>query len=160
MAAATSGVGDLELTPSYMAVLEDACTPAIVLAFKLKVPTATNRDIGSGKFDYLPYIILGKTYGPWVFNANLGYNFITSTKDESLKNEFIYDLSVERKLTEKLSVYAEIFSNSAPTAGDTGTFSEAVAVEYRFNETFEVFTSIGYDTDNMTNIRSGFNIKF
>ena len=155
-----SGVGDLEVTPSYMVGLEELYFPAIVLAFKLKVPTATNRDIGTGKFDYLPYIIFGKTYGDWVFNANIGYNFITSPKNDPMRNQMIYDLSIERKVTDKLSLYAEIFSNSSPAHGEKGTFSEAVAFEYKFSKNFNVFSSFGYDSDKMKNVRSGFNVEF
>ncbi len=155
------GAGDFEVTPSYMVVLEKQYVPAIVLAFKLKVPTARNRDIGTGKYDYLPYVIFGKTIGKWVFNANVGYNFITSpSKDEHLSNQFIYDFSVERKITDKWSVFAEVFANSSPAAGERGTFSGAVATEYQFNEHFNVFVSVGYDTDHLFNVRPGFNIPF
>lgn len=156
------GMGDLEITPSYMVVLDDPKTwyPAVVLAFKLKVPTARNRDIGTGKCDYLPYIILGKTIGDWVFNANFGYNFVTSPGDEPLKNQFIYDFSVERKITEKWSVFAEIFANSSPATGQTGTFAAAIATEYKFTEHFNAFVSVGYDTDHLVNLRPGFNFEF
>jgi len=157
-----SGVGDLEITPSYMMVLDDphSWVPAAVAAFKLKVPTATNRDIGTGEFDYQPYIILGKVIGPWTWNANLGYNFVTSPSDEPLKDQFIYDLSVQTNLTPDLTVFAEIFSNSSPASGEKGTFAEAIAAEYKFNEHFNVFTSIGYASDKVTTFRSGFNIEW
>ncbi len=155
-----SGVGDLELTPSYMVVLEKGYVPAVVLAFKLKVPTATNRDIGTGKFDYLPYVIFGKTWGPLVFNANLGYNFITSTKEQPLNNQFIYDFSVEEKITRNWSVYEEIFANSSPASGERGTFAGAVATEYHFTEHFNAFVSVGYDSDGLFNVRPGFNIEY
>lgn len=155
------GAGDLEITPSYMVVLEKPYVPAIVLAFKLKVPTARNRDIGTGKYDYFPYVIFGKTIGKWVFNANFGYNFITSpSKDEHLKSQFIYDFSVERKITDKWSVFAEVFANSSPATGEKGTFSGALATEYQFNEHFNAFVSVGYDTDHLFNVRPGFNIPF
>ncbi len=155
------GAGDLEITPSYMIVLEKPYIPAIVLAFKLKVPTARNRDIGTGKYDYLPYIIFGKTYGKWVFNVNIGYNFITSpSKDEHLNNQFIYDFSVERKITDKWSIFAEVFANSSPASGSRGTFSGAIATEYQFGNHFNAFVSVGYDTDRLFNVRPGFNIPF
>ena len=67
-----SGVGDLEITPSHRMGLEELYRPAIVLAFKPKVPTATNHDIGTSKFDYLPDSIFGKANGQRVFNANIG----------------------------------------------------------------------------------------
>jgi len=157
-----SGVGDLEVTPSYMMVLDDphSWIPAAVAAFKLKVPTATNRDIGTGEFDYQPYIILGKHIGPWICNANIGYDFVTSTKDENLKNQIILDLSVQRNVTENLGLYAEIFSNSSPVKGENGTFAAAIAGEYKFNEHFNVYTSLGFDTDKVMTLRSGFNIEF
>ncbi len=154
------GMGDLEITPSYMIVLEKPYVPAVVLAFKLKVPTAKNREIGTGKFDYQPYIILGKTYGNWVFNFNLGYDFVTSTGGEKLSNQFIYDLSVERKITENWSVFAEIFANTKPTVGEKGTFSGAVATEYHFTKHLNAFVSVGYDTDGLFNVRPGFNVEF
>ena len=159
---AYSGVGDLEITPSYMMMLDDphSWLPAALAAFKLKVPTATNRDIGTGKFDYQPYIILGKNIGPWIWNANIGYDFVTHLKGERLKDEFIYDLSVQRNITERLGLYAEIFSNSSPAFGEKGTFAGAIAAEYKFNEHFNVYTSLGYDTDNVTTLRSGFNIEW
>src|SRR5207253_9704067 len=70
--AAYEGVGDLEITPSWKVVDEDEAVPALVLAFKLKVPTASNRNIGTGKYDYQPYVIVGKTFGSWIVNANFG----------------------------------------------------------------------------------------
>ncbi len=155
-----SGVGDLEITPSYMVVLEKEYVPAVVLAFKLKVPTATNRDIGTGKFDYQPYIILGKKIGPWIFNMNLDYNFVTSPKDEPLKNQFIYDFSVERQMTKKWSVFAEIFGNTSPAEGEKSTFAGAIATEYHFTPHFNAFVSVGYDSDKLFNIRPGFNIEY
>lgn len=139
---------------------EKSWIPAALLAFKLKVPTATNRDIGTGEFDYQPYIILGKTFDKWVFNINLGYDFVTSPKDEPLRNQLIYDFSTEYKITEKLSVFAEIFGNSSPAVGEKSTFAGALATEYRFTKHFSAYLSVGYDTDQLLAIRPGFNIEF
>ncbi len=157
-----SGVGDLEITPSYMMVLDDphSWIPAALAAFKLKVPTATNRNIGTGEFDYQPYIILGKKIGPWIWNANVGYDFVTSPKGVPLRNQLILDLSVQRDVTENLTLFAEIFSNSSPAPGEHGTFTGAIAGEYKINEHFNILTSIGYGTDRLLTLRSGFNIEF
>ena len=157
------GMGDLEITPSYMIVVDDPkkWVPAILLAFKVKVPTAKNRNIGSGRVDYYPYVIVGKTFGPWVLNANFGIDVIgTSKNDHDTRNQFIYDFSVERKITDKWSVFAEVFANSKPAVGDVGTFAGAIATEYKFTEHFETFVSVGYDTDHLFNVRPGFNIEY
>src|SRR6478736_1545935 len=70
-----TGMGDLEITPSYMIVKEDGWTPAVLLAFKVKVPTGAKNVEGTGKFDYFPYVIFGQHVGAWTLNANLGVNF-------------------------------------------------------------------------------------
>jgi hypothetical protein len=154
------GMGDLEITPSYMIVLEKPHVPAVVLAFKVKVPTAHNRDIGTGKYDYYPYLIFGKRFGHWILNANFGYDIIASPAGEKLSNQFIYDFSVEREITDKWSVFAEVFANTKPTVGEKGTLSGAIATEYKFTEHFNAFVSVGYDTDHLFNVRPGFNIPF
>lgn len=158
-----SGVGDLEITPSYMMVLDDekSWVPAAIAAFKLKVPTATNPEIGSGEFDYQPYIILGKTCGNLVFNLNFGYDFVTSpSKVNHYNNQFIYDLSTEYKLTSRLSVFGEVFANTSPAAHEKGTFAGAVATEYKFTKHINAYLSVGYDTDGLLAIRPGFNIEW
>ena len=157
------GMGDLEITPSYMIVLDDPkkWVPAVVLALKVKVPTAKNRNIGSGRVDYYPYVIVGKTFGPWVLNANFGVDVIGRSKnDHDTRNQFIYDFSVERKITDQWSVFAEVFANSKPAVGDVGTFAGAIATEYKFTEHFNAFVSVGYDSDRMVNVRPGFNIEY
>lgn len=154
------GAGDLEITPSYMVIVEEPSFPAVVLAFKLKVPTARNRKIGSGEYDYYPYVILGKTWDGWVFNVNLGYNWITSPRDEPLRNQFIYDLSIEREFNETWSVFLEFFGNSSPAKGEAPTFAGALAAEYSFTENLSVFVSIGDDTTRLKVLRFGFNVGF
>ncbi len=159
----THGMGDLEITPSYMIVMDDehGWRPALLLAFKVKVPMARNREIGSGRVDYYPYIIAGKKLGHWIFNANLGVDFIGHPKDDhATKNELIYDFSIEREITDKWSVFGEVFGNSRPAIGERSTFSGALATEFKFTEHFNTFISVGYDTDHLFNFRPGFNFVF
>ncbi len=154
------GPGDLEITPSYMVSLEGDRAPAVVLALKVKVPTGKTPDIGTGKYDYFPYVILGKHYGDWTFNANIGVDFIGKVDGENLRDQGILALSAERKVSNKLSFYTEIFGNTSPAAGVRGTVAGAVAMEYQVSEHFNYFVSMGYDSDHLYNIRPGFNIHF
>ena len=162
-AASFHGMGDLEITPSYMIVTDDekGWRPAVVLAFKVKVPTARNREIGTGLVDYYPYVILGKKIGHWLFNANLGVNFIGRARDDhATRDQLIYDLSVEREISDKWSVFAEVFGNSRPAVEEVSTVAGAVATEYKFTEHFNMFVSVGYDTGHLFNVRPGFNFVF
>lgn len=154
------GMGDLEITPSYLVLPEEKYGVATLVAFKLKVPTATH-DLGTGKFDYQPYIILGKTFGDnWILNANIGYDFVTSPDDQKLKNQAILDFSVERKLSDTLSVYAETFYNSKASDDESSNVSGAIATEYHFTKHFNAFVSVGYDSHHLFNVRPGFNFEF
>jgi hypothetical protein len=154
------GAGDLEITPSYMVSLEGRRAPAVVLALKIKVPTASNPDIGSGRYDYYPYVILGKHVGNWILNANFGVDFIGRVPGEQLRDQGIWDFSAERKLGERLSVFGEVFGNTSPATGERGTVAEAVAMEYQVGPHFNYFVSVGYDSNDLFNIRPGFNIHF
>ena len=127
------GLGDLEITPSYLLVLDDmkTWTPAVVLAYKIKVPTAHNLDIGTRRTDHYPYLILGKEVGQWIFNANFGYDIIgRGSDDHNTRSQWIYDFSIERMISVRWSVFGEIFGNSSPSVGERRTFSEAIATEY------------------------------
>jgi Putative MetA-pathway of phenol degradation len=154
------GAGDLEITPSYMVSLETDSAPAVVLAFKLKVPTGKKPDIGTGKADYYPYVILGKHVGDWIFNANLGVDFIGRVRGANLRDQGIFDLSAERKISDRLSLFGEVFANTAVAKGEKGTQAVAAAFEYQQTSNFNYFVSVGYDSDKTYNIRPGFNIHF
>ena len=132
----------------------------MVTSFKVMVPTATNRDIGTGKFDWYPYFILNKNIGGWDLNVNIGVSFFGQYGDERLKNEVIYDFSAQHAITEKLGFIGEIFGNTRAVATERSTFAGAVALEYEFNKNFNVFVSVGYDTDKTFSVRPGFNIPF
>lgn len=110
--------------------------------------------------DYYPYVILGKNSNNWTLNANFGYNFIKSPRDEPLHNQYIYDFSAERHITKDWSVFVEMFGNSSPAAGVDNTVAGALATQYHFSKTVNAFVSVGYDTDQLLVIRPGFNIEF
>ena len=155
------GIGDLEITPSFKFIQETDTCPGIVFSFKVKVPMASNREIGTGKFDYYPYLILNKHIGEWDINVNLGMEFFGQTEGDAYqRNQLIYDLAVQHPITDKLEFIAEIFGNSKPSADEKGTFAGAVALEYEVNKHFNFFVSVGYDTDHTFSVRPGFNIPF
>lgn len=153
------GAGDLEITPSYLVLTETDDRPAVALALKVKVPTASDA-IGTGKTDYYPYVILGKHFGDWIANANLGVDFIGKVSGENLRNQGIADFSLQRVINDQWSVYGEVFGNTKVSDGEKGTVAAAVATEYQVNNFFNVFVSLGYDSDDVASIRPGFNIHF
>jgi hypothetical protein len=152
-----SGQGDTELTFSYRIVNEGEFMPAVVLAAKVKLPTATNAAIGTRRADYTGYLILGKTIDGWEFNANAAVETFGSPAGSDFKNQFIYDFSVNHAITEKWTGYGEVFGNTTPETGARGTFSGAVGAEYQWSEHINSFVSVGLDTEHLTVVRTGVN---
>ncbi len=153
----TSGVGDLEVTLSYMVMTETANRPAILLAEKVKIPTATNRDIGTGKADFQSYVIVGKTIGGVEFNLNLGYEFVGKTDTADLKSQVIYDISADFPVGERTTLFAEAFGNTSPEYGVTSTNAVSVGAEYQISQHVNAFVAVGDDTDDRKVGRIGFN---
>src|SRR5258706_14262185 len=50
-------VGDLEITLFYQLITEKSGWPSISLSSEIKIPTAKNKLIGTGKTDFTPFLI-------------------------------------------------------------------------------------------------------
>lgn len=149
------GLGDLEITPSYEFVLEHGWVPAILAAFKLKVPTGSKDAGGSGKFDYLPYFILGQHYRDWTFNCNVGINVVTpQDRGQKYKKADTWALEAERDITPNLGVLAEVFSTEDRVKTASG------ALEYKWNKVLNTFGVVGYTQDHESIFRIGFNLRY
>jgi len=90
-----SGIGDTDFTVAYLAIGAEGLWPAVVLAAKVKIPTADNREIGTGKADYSASVISGKEFGELDLNVELEYETFGSPEGEDLKNQFIYTFSLD-----------------------------------------------------------------
>ena len=152
--ARVSGRGDLEITPSYMAVVEDGWVPALVLATKVKVPTGTRKAGGSGKYDLLPYVILGQHYDAWTFNANLGVNFARREDTRGYDHRVVWDLQAERDFGDSWTTFLEVFS------AEDGVKTASTALQYKWIEQFNTFAAIAYNEDHEAVVRLGFNVEF
>lgn len=148
------GMGDLEITPSYMVVQEDGWVPAVLVATKVKVPTAATRVGGTGNYDYYPYLIFGQHYGGWTFNANLGVNFAKPEDSNKYDRTTIWDLEMEREVIPKLTLFFETYS--AEENVTTGSMS----AEYQFTKRFNAFVVYARTAEQANIARTGFNIGF
>ncbi len=154
--ASAHGLGDLELTPSYEIILEKAWRPAVLLAFKVKVPTGKVPNNSTGKFDYYPYVILGQHVHGWTFNANLGVDFVTKAPDadEPGHKQLIWDIEVEREFARKFTGFAEAYTD------ESGVAAGSAALQYELGEHLNVFVAASYDAEGTYILRPGINIPF
>jgi Putative MetA-pathway of phenol degradation len=150
------GFGDLELTPSFEFLLENGAVPAMLVAFKLKVPTGSAPDFSTGKLDYYPYLILGQHVGGWTFNANAGVDFVTKApdSDEPGHKQFIWDLEAERTFATKFTFFGEGFTD------ESGVAAVSTALQYQIGEHVNVFVAAAYDAEGTYIVRPGINIPF
>lgn len=149
-----SGLGDLEITPSYMVVLEHGWVPAVVAALKVKVPTGEKKVEGTGKFDYYPYVILGQHYGGWTFNANLGVNFAQRIDSSAYDKTVVWDLEAEREILPRLTWFVEGFS------AEDAVKTASTSFEYQFTPRFNAFAVYSYTEEHSNVARIGFNVGF
>jgi hypothetical protein len=68
-----SGAGDLEATATLALIHEGAHRPAFAFAAEVKIPTARDFLIGTGKTDYAGYAIASKRFGIVDTHANIAY---------------------------------------------------------------------------------------
>jgi hypothetical protein len=154
---AASGVGDTELTLSWIALEEKRLLPPVVLAAKVKIPTAAAGEIGTGKADYSALLILGKEFGELELSLETEYATFGSPEGENLKGQFLYSFTAEYGLTDFLAVYAEIFGQSAPTADDSRTDAALAGLEFdhALGERAAPYVSFELDTEGVGTARTG-----
>ena len=151
------GLGDLEVTYSWVALPETAHRPAIVLAQKIKIPTATNRDIGTGRFDAQSYVIIGKSWGPVHLNVNLGYLFVGRVPTAQLRDQFVYDASLDFPVSPRLTLFVEGYGNTSPEVGVAGSQAISVGAEYQLTRHVNAFVAVADDTNDLRIGRIGLN---
>jgi hypothetical protein len=115
------GVDDTEVSLEYEFLPERRYRPALSLETLVKLPTASNRNIGTGKTDYALGLIAGKDL---VF-MDLDFNVLyTYSGDRRLKDSVEYSLAGEWPLSSRFSVEGEVVSATGGGArhGQPGTF--------------------------------------
>ena len=81
-----TGFGDVEVTATWLARAERGGWPALALAGELKLPTANDPLIGTGRTDFAGYLIASKLMGPVDVHANLGYTVVGQPAGTKLSN--------------------------------------------------------------------------
>ena len=173
-----SGLGDTDVTVAYVLVPDDGPWPAVILAGKVKLPTADDRDIGTGKADTSGLLILGKEFGD--LDIGLELEFATfgdppaepvepapageppdpdeiaaetpgAAEETELKDQFIYTFSAEYGLTEDLSVFAELFGNTKPARDESATNGALIGLEFdvQLTEYASPFVTVEFDTEEL-----------
>jgi hypothetical protein len=183
-----TGVGDLETTLTALAIDERRFIPAVALAGEVKFPTARNRQIGSGEYDYRIYGILSKRFGNLDAHFNLGYNFIGSPPGVSTSNPVDVEAGAEWFVDRRCDLFVE-FNYIGSAAGSSGggegggaAAMRAVAlshaksaltseiageemvgsagVRFHLSRHVDIFSSFSYDKLDDKLLRTGITVKY
>ncbi|MDQ6724380.1 MAG: hypothetical protein M3Z01_08985 [Thermoproteota archaeon] len=171
------GLGDLEITLFYQIVQEKKWLPSFSVSGEVKIPTANNSLIGTGKMDYTPFLIMSKTMKKFYTSVNLSYTFLGNPTGVVANNLFNYAIGTIFTASPKSILFAEVYGNtSALGAADTpeGTIvtttnsheiagNETVgAIGFGYYAKKELLLSLGisYDNNNAILFRPGIEWKF
>jgi hypothetical protein len=113
-----SGAGDVEVTLTHLFKPESSSIPAFALAAELKLPTAKNEQIGTGKTDYTLWGIASKRFGRMDVHGNLGYTVVGKPTGTDLRNIVNYAVAEEFHLSPAVDIVAEVLGNTSST-GET-----------------------------------------
>ena len=167
----TRGVGDTEVTLTYLAREETCSFPALAIAGEVKLPTATERLIGTGKADFTGYLIASKRVGDFDVHFNFGYTVVGKPRGSDLQNIFNFALAAEYPLTCRVDLLAEVLVNTSSLSsggGESSATPEAsggevvgtVGVRYHVTDRADTFFDVSYDNQNALGLRVGFAWKF
>ena len=173
------GIGDLEITLFYQIVSEKNALPSISISGEVKIPTARNSLIGTGKTDYTPFLIMSKKMGKFYTSMNLSYTFLGKPPGVVANDLFNYALGTIFTSSQKSILFAEVYGNTSALGGietpegtvvrnsniNTNEISggETVgAIGYGYYLKKELLLSLGvsYDNNNAILFRPGIEWKF
>ena len=169
------GLGDIEVTLTYLALPEQEQMPAIAFAAEVKLPTAQDLSIGTREFDYAFYVIASKQIGNLDLHANLSYTFIGEPTGTSAKDVWSVALAGDYTLNDKWDLFAEVMYTTSAQDGvlPGGDSGDAVSAEvggvdivgtlgarYKINKDISIFSSVSYNNQDDTLVRAGITWQF
>lgn len=122
------GQGDLEVTLTSLLRDERGGLPAIALAAEVKLPTARNNRIGTGKTDYALSLLASKRAGAWDTHVNVGYTIIGKPAGVDANNIMNFAVAEELSVSPGFAVVGEVFGSTA-AVGESGAEGSAPSAE-------------------------------
>ncbi len=113
-----SGLGDLEMTLFYQVIKETKKIPSISLSAEVKLPTAKDSLIGTGKADFTPFFIASKTTGKFFTSLNLSYTLLGKPKGVVANNLLNYAAGTVFELSSNSILFGECYGNTSAFGAD------------------------------------------
>ncbi|HEV8586942.1 MAG TPA: transporter [Methylomirabilota bacterium] len=139
-----SGLGDVLVKVSYVALPEQTLIPEIVPWLKIKAPTADeDRGLGTGEFDETLGVDLSKRLVDRVVGfLTLSYTFIGDPPGTNLRNSFGWSVGGAYEVTRPFSVFAFLDGSTAVTPGQTDPVELRLGAEYALMRGLKLMGSV------------------
>lgn len=134
--------------------------PQLAIGYQIKVPTGdVKQGLGSGATDHSIWLSAGKSYGRWSPFANVGYNFLGGSDG---MNNIFYGMGLTYQLTEKLTVGAQVYGNSAAAPGARTELAWGGGFTYNYAPDRSFMLSLGRSEHGYSdlNVFAGVSITF
>lgn len=177
-----TGIGDIEVTGTLVAVPEGIRRPAIAFAGEVKIPSARDVYIGTTKTDYAGYLVASKRMGRFDTHANIGYTIVGQPTGIRLNNIVNGALAADFRASPATLLFGEVLAHTGATsdAETVGTARPSVLLPATIitpeAATGEIVGTLGigryvvpsallslsvsYDNSNATLIRPGITVSF
>lgn len=136
------GYGDTEFGVKYRFLSETDHRPQIGIYPLLEIPTGNaSRGLGEGHLDVFIPIWLQKSFGKWTTFGGGGY-WIDPGRES--RNWWFLGWALERKITSKLTLGAEIIHETPKAPGESSITSLTGGVLVDFSDTYHFAVSAGH----------------
>lgn len=108
-----SGLGDLEATLTALLLEEREHFPALAFAAEIKIPTAKQLRIGTGRTDYSAFLIATKRTGASNIHLNLGYTLVGQPAGANASNVVSVAIAEELHVTRTFELVGEVFGSTS-----------------------------------------------
>lgn len=143
----TCGLGDIELGFKWRFLEQADNRPAIGLFPLLELPTGDeDRGLGAGEIQVFLPLWIGKETGPWTTYGGGGYWI--NPGDEN-KNWWFTGIMIQRQITDRLYLGAEVFHETADFVGGTSSTGINAGGGFTIADPYQVLFSFGRNVQNV-----------
>ena len=109
------GLSDINLVIKDLIIPEEEIMPAFLLKTQIKLSNGNvKKELGSGD-KHIGFVgVATKTFESFTLHTNLGYTFVGSKADNSLKDYILYSIACEYYLRKKMKIMGELYGESDP----------------------------------------------
>jgi hypothetical protein len=141
--ASAYGPGDIELGLKYRFFNETSSAPQIGIFPLFEIPTGNSaKGLGAGNAQIFFPLWIQKSWGPWTMYGGGGY--MVTIKEKQANSLFI-GLEGQRDFSKKLTVGAEVFSNSFPSESSENEVAFIIGATVNFSDNHHCLFSAGRD---------------